>query len=99
MGKSFVLIMLSVALSFSMIAPALNSLLDFNPDYTAFGDFSEEEPNKNEKEIFEKDIVLLIDAKFEPYYTTQCSVLSGFYKEDTSMFDEKILLPPPERTS
>lgn len=91
--------MLSVALSFSMIAPALNSLLDINPKYTAFGDFSEEEPTTGEKEIFEKDVVLMKGQKFVPYSTTRCNILSICYKEDSSMFDVKILLPPPERTS
>ena len=99
MAKSFILITLSLALSFSMLAPALNSLLDFNPDYTSIGDFSEEESNKNEKEIFEKDIVFLGSHKIEPYYISLCGELSGFYMEDSSMFDEKILLPPPKHTS
>lgn len=99
MGKSFVLIMLSVALSFSMIAPSLNSLLDINPEFTAFTDFSEEEPNTGEKEIYEKDVVLMKSQKFVPYSTTRCNVLSLCYKEDSSMFDEKILLPPPKHIS
>ncbi|MEM7086398.1 MAG: hypothetical protein AAF489_09460 [Bacteroidota bacterium] len=99
MGKSFVLIMLSVALSFSMVAPALNSLLDFNPDYIAFNDFSEEEPNTGEKEIFEKDVVLVINQKLMPYSAIRCVALSSCYKEASSMFDEKILLPPPQHTS
>jgi len=99
MVKSFILIMLSVALSFSMIAPALNSLLNLKSDSSMLVDFSEEEPNKSEKEIYEKEIVIIVSQKFEPYCPAQFTALSGFYKEDTSMFDEKILLPPPERIS
>jgi hypothetical protein len=99
MIKSFVLIIFSLALSFSVLAPSLNSFLDLKSDYSILGDFSEEEPNQSEKEIYEKDIVFIVNHKFEPYQPTQCSVLSGFYKEDTSKFDGKILLPPPERNS
>lgn len=99
MLKSFVFIMLSVTLIFSMIAPALDALLDLRSDSVALVDFSEEEPTKSEKEIYEKDIVLRASLKFEPYCLTELKIFSGFYKEDSSMFDKKIFLPPPKHIS
>lgn len=96
MAKSFVLIMLSVALSFSMIAPTLNSLIDFKSDISILADFSDEEPNKGEKEIYEKGAVLLMYHKFESHCPAQLTIIRGFYKEDASMFDKKVFLPPPE---
>lgn len=99
MAKSSILIMLSLALSFSMIAPTINSLLDLTPDSSLLDDFSEEESSTNEKEVSEKDIVLLVFQKFEPYCPTGLNELKGFYTEGSSMFHKKILLPPPKRVS
>jgi len=99
MGKSFLLIALSLALSFSMLAPSISMLFDIEMNASVLVDISEEETNKGEKEIFEKDIVLLGSDKMETYYASQCGVLGGFYMEDSSMFDEKILLPPPKHAS
>jgi len=91
--------MLSVALSFSMITPTLNSLFGLESDTSVLVDFSEEEPNKGEKEIYEKDTVFVMDHKFERYCPIQFARRVGFYKEGASMFDKKVLLPPPKQTS
>jgi hypothetical protein len=99
MLKSFVFIMLSATLIFSMLAPALDALLDLRSDSVVLADFSEEEPTKSEKEIYEKDIVLKASVKFEPYCLAEFTIFNGFYKEDSSMFEHKILLPPPKHIS
>lgn len=99
MTKSFLLIMVSVALSFSMITPTLNSLFDFGMETSVLVDFSEEEPNKGENEINGNDIVLTTYDKFEPFYASQFNKLVGFYVEDASTFNKKVILPPPERIS
>jgi len=96
MVKSFILIMLSIALSYSMIVPAVNVLMDLKLDSVVLIDFSEEEPNHSEKEIDEKDVVFITNLEFEPYWLPQPIMLNGFYKEDMSMFDKKVFLPPPK---
>ena len=96
MVKSFILVMLSVALTCSIIAPALNVLLDFNVDSIVLNDFSEEEPSKGEQENYEEGIILFAFDKFELSNVSSRTKLSGFYTEGICMFNSKILLPPPE---
>lgn len=88
-----------LTLVFSMLAPAVCSLLDVEMTSIVMKDFAEEESQKKgEIEKLEKDVVLHYLEYALPFEHYQESMLFGVFSENDSRFVSEIILPPPEPT-
>ncbi|MEE9361735.1 MAG: hypothetical protein V3U92_03980 [Cellulophaga sp.] len=97
MKKSILHIVLSIALVFSILAPALICLVDKNADSITLIDLNEEEnPKKGEKDIEEKNFVLSMSFDSQCTVKTVKKKLFNYYQEDYSIYSLVIFLPPPE---
>ncbi len=95
MLKSFVFIMLSSVLIFSILAPSVINLLTETESF-AFVDTTEEEKSeKLEKEIEEK-IIQLSYADINSFQSLIKNSSFYYYIENNSNHYSKIVLPPPE---
>jgi hypothetical protein len=96
MIKSILLVSLSLVLVGSILAPSMAFLSDMNIELFGLQDFSEEETNTTEKEIYEKEIILHVHQKHELVHFEMKTVLNGFRQHHALVYESDIFLPPPE---
>jgi hypothetical protein len=86
-----------LTLVFTMLAPAVCSLLDVELTSIVMKDFAEEETQKKgENESLEKDVFVHYLDELESYTFNQMKLHFGFYAENVSTVISEIVLPPPE---
>ncbi len=96
MAKTLSVFFLSLSLVFSILAPSALSLLNF--DHNGAGLIDAEEESQNEMEIgLDEDIIIMQSlSKYSNFNLEENPRLYNFYKENTSLFALRVLLPPPE---
>ena len=94
---SFIQLFMVLTLVFTMLAPAVCSLLDVELTSVVMKDFAEEETQKKgETENSEKNVFVHYLNDIESYTFDQMSLHFGFYSENDSSLNSEIVLPPPE---
>ena len=100
MLKSFVYIMLSSVLIFSILAPSVVNLLTETDTYIYNDTTEKEKSEKSEKDIEEKIIQLSYSLnaliKQSSFYFDFWDKAYYYYIENNSNHYSKIVLPPPE---
>jgi peptidoglycan hydrolase CwlO-like protein len=92
MLKSFVYIMLSSVLIFSILAPSVVNLLTETDTYIYNDTTEKEKSEKSEKDIEEK----IIQLSYSLNALIKQSSFYYYYIENNSNHYSKIVLPPPE---
>lgn len=107
MNKSILHIILSVVLTFSIVAPSLITMSDTEISFISFSSCCGDDNNdKKEKDVEEKDIEEKEIEEKEIFITTIVNdgyasfnnviIISNFYTENISLHSSEIFLPPPE---
>lgn len=95
--KTLIATLFSALLIFSIMVPVVVRYMEIHIDVIFFGDFSDEEKkDKGEKDVEEKNLIVLNSQTSERFVFEEKNSLNYYYSEINQAFCLKIFLPPPE---
>lgn len=97
MVKSSLVLLFSISLTFSILAPSVLNVLNFEFDEIVLIDAEEESQKKELETNLEEDIKIVQSLpKMPNFYIDEDLGASNLYTEDSSIYTSSIHLPPPE---
>ena len=97
MLKPSLVLLFSISLTFSLLAPSVLNVLNFEFDEIVLIDAEDESQKKEVETNLDEDIKIVQSLpKIPNFYIDEGLGASNFYTEDYSIYTSSIHLPPPE---